>query len=134
MRRPYWRKTTWIVLLWTVVFVAVAVAIALNSDKTDLHTCLSDGRSMAECKQVVHGADAIGAAIIVFIGVLGLVPLSLIWLLTGVRRRDCGSCGAPVRRWRRRCPNCGYDMRRRPAPPVATGGEPAVAAPPLSNL
>ncbi len=122
MRRPYWRKTTWIVVLWIVVFVVWAIALALNSDPTDLHTCLSEGRSLPECQQVVPGAAASGAAIVVLICVLGLIPLSLIWLLTGLRRPDCGACGRPVRRWRRRCPSCGYDMRRRPSPVVSAGG------------
>ncbi len=122
MRRPYWRKTTWIMVAWSVAAVVVAVVIAVNANTTDIHACLGEGRSLAECRQVAHGASAVGAAIIILIGVAGLVALALIWVLTGLFRHECGACGRPVRRWSRRCPHCGYDMRRRPAPLVSPGG------------
>lgn len=105
------------IVLWVVIVVVLAVGVGANSDTGDLQTCLSNGHSLHHCHQVVHDVDALGAGLIVILGIVGLVPLSLIWFLTGLRHRTCDSCGQRVRRWRRRCPNCDYDLRRRPSAP-----------------
>lgn len=127
MRRPYLRKTTWVIIVWIVLVVLVALAVGGSSDTTDLHNCLREGYSLAHCHQVVHDVTTLGAGLIVILGIVGLVPLVLIWLLTGLRHRTCDSCGKRVRRWSRHCPACGYDMRRRPAQHAAAGGRPAGA-------
>jgi hypothetical protein len=102
-------------LIWSVVVVGAAIGIATDPDTPDLRSCLENGRDLHACRTAVHGVDALGAGVIVLLGLLGLFLLLIVWLLTGLRKRDCGSCGQPVRRWRRKCKNCGYDMRRRPA-------------------
>jgi hypothetical protein len=101
-------------VIWTLVVVVAAVAIAHDPDTPDLRSCLANGRDLHDCQLAVHGVDALGAGVIVLLGLLGLFLLLIVWLLTGLRKRNCGSCGQPVRRWRRKCKNCGYDMRRRP--------------------
>jgi hypothetical protein len=107
----HWRKMTWVIVLWCVAIIVWAVAGA-STTHHDVQTCLAQGvLTRQECQSAADAGAGIGIGIILFIGFIGFVFLSLIWLMTRPRGRDCPVCGNLVKRGKTVCPSCQYDFR-----------------------
>jgi hypothetical protein len=66
---------TWVLVLWCVIVVSLAVITDLQSKHTS-HQC------MRECRRLLGGLSTNSAEATLLIGVVGLVILSVIWFLT----------------------------------------------------
>ena len=103
---------TWIVLAWCVGILVWAIAggASNNCASQTGGQYLSAHSAQAACQ----AGTGLGVAIILGIGFFGFVFLSLIWLMTGRRKRDCPVCGRGVKRGKTRCRACGHDFAGAP--------------------
>jgi hypothetical protein len=73
---PPWRKTTWMLLIWTVIFAILIIAGAfldLGVSEDEIEECMREGFIPPdECEETLEAEDeGIG---------LGFTPLFLFWL------------------------------------------------------
>ena len=122
MRRPHWRKMTWVLIIWCAIILIWAIAGAAGSD------CANQaGDQFLSAKDAQDACDAgtgIGVALILLVGFFGFIFFGLIWFMTKPKGRDCPACGTNVKRGRTRCPSCNYDFAaavRGGGPDSATG-------------
>ena len=108
MPRPHWRKMTWVLIGWTALILIWAIAGGAGND------CGSETTQSA--KDACEAGTGIGVGIILFIGFIGFVGLSLVWLMTRPKGRDCPVCGEKVKKGLTECPNCGHDFAAAAAP------------------
>ena len=115
MRRPHWRKMSWVLIVWCVAIVAWAVSGASSASQCT-------GNYAGACQ----AGTGIGVAIILLIGFVGFVFFSLIWFMTRPKGRDCPACGEGAKRGVTVCKNCGHDfaaaarLGQTPAAPIGT--------------
>lgn len=118
MKRPHWRKMTWVVLAFNalmLLWIIVGVASATHNPH-----CAQTGLIGAKaCQDAADTGAGIGAAIIVVLWALGDIILGVIWMVT--RGRECSACGRRVRRGVTTCGSCGFDFRQAASTPQATG-------------
>jgi hypothetical protein len=116
MPRPHWRKMTWVLIIWSVLILIWAIGGGASND------CGSETTQTA--KDACEAGTGIGVALILFIGFIGFVFLSLIWLMTRPKGRDCPVCGEKVKRGQTKCPHCGHDFAAAatPSQPATEGG------------
>lgn len=110
MRRPHWRKMTWVLIIWCALII---YWIAAGASSTHC-----SGTYGSAC----NAGKGIGAAIILLIGFFGFVFFSLIWFMSRPRNRDCPACGNSVKRGVTVCLTCGHDFAaatRTPQPGTA---------------
>ena len=112
MRRPHWRKMTWLIIVWCVLILVWAIAGGASANHQSVQDCLNQGVLLTpqECQNAVDAGTGIGIALILFIGFIGFVFLALIWLMTGRRKRECPVCGNSVKRGKTVCRSCGHDF------------------------
>jgi hypothetical protein len=125
MKRPHWRKMSWVVIIWCAIIVIWAVAGGVSSanDCANQH-----GNAYMSAQTVKNACDAgagLGIAAILFIGFMGFLFFSLIWLMTRPKGRMCPVCGENVKRGKTFCPGCGHDFAA-----AAAAGHPAPAPTP----
>lgn len=102
MRRPHWRKMTWVLIIWSVLILIWAIAGGAGND------CGSETTQLN--REACEAGTGIGVALIFFIGFIGFVFFSLIWFMTRPKGRECPACGERVKRGRTECPDCGHDF------------------------
>ncbi len=120
MRRPHWRKMTWVLILWSAIILIWAIAGGASANHQSLQGCLNQGvLSRQDCQNAANAGTGIGVAIILVIGFFGFVFFSLIWFMSRPRVRDCPACGTAVKRGKTACPNCGHDFAAAAAQPGA---------------
>jgi len=106
-----WRKMTWVLLGWCVLILIWAVAGgASNNSRSYCEAHPSAYLSQKACEEAHNVGTGLGVALILFIGFIGFVFLSLIWLMTRPKRRTCPVCGEDVKRGLTVCGNCGHDF------------------------
>lgn len=124
MSRPHWRKMTWVLIIFTAIMFAWMIGGAI--DAQDSAEC--DAEPTRELRQICEDATDVGTGIgiglIFVLWFIGFVILSLIWLMTRPKGRDCPACGETVKKGRTTCPNCNFDLaaaaRGEPQPPART--------------
>jgi hypothetical protein len=114
--RPGWRKMTWAIVLWIVL--GVASTDNAGHCAREAHPFLSQ----RACTDAANAGTGIGVALLVFLWFLGFVILSLVWLMTRPKGRDCPVCGEKVKKGRTVCPSCKFDFA------AAAGHEPGQTA------
>ena len=87
---------TWLIILWCALILVWAIAGGSSASRQ----CTNQGQFQNAC----DAGTGLGVALILFIGFIGFVFLSLIWFMTGRRKRDCPACGRSVKRGRTTCP------------------------------
>jgi hypothetical protein len=115
MKRPHWRKMSWAIIAWCVLILIWAIAGGSSS----ANNCINQSTGVLTRQQATNACDTgagIGVAIILFIGFIGFVFLSLIWLMTRPKGRDCPVCGVNVKRGQTTCGGCGHDFRAAAVP------------------
>lgn len=110
-----WRKMTWVLNIWNVIFLIwliVGVASRPSKDCPSTDTL---------CINASDAGTGIGVALIMILWFLGFVVLSLVWFMTRGKGRICPHCGEDVKKGRTACKKCGYDFTvgGKPAPEVA---------------
>jgi hypothetical protein len=121
---PRWRKMTWVIWIWTIIFAIWIIAGVSGNNSNDHAYCrthVDQYFSMKDCLAASHAGTAIGAALIFMLWFIGFIVLALIWFMTRRKGRDCPVCGSDVKRGRTVCEHCGYDFatQSRPAAPAA---------------
>ena len=117
MRRPHWRKMTWVLIIWS----AIILVWAIGGGTSGANHCANqtgDAYLSAHTAQTACNTGVgIGVAAILTLGFIGFVVLSLVWFMTRPKGRDCPACGTIVKRGRTRCGECGYDFAAATATP-----------------
>ncbi len=107
VKRPHWRKMTWVVLAWNALMIAfIIIGVASNNSTSN---CGQLGQQL--CNQANQAGTVIGVGIIVVIWVIGDIILGILWLVTKGNRRPCPVCGLPVKAGVVQCNKCGHDFR-----------------------
>ena len=123
MRRPHWRKMTWVLIIWCAIILIWAIAGTAGNDCAtqagDQFLSAKDAQSACEA------GTGIGVALVLLIGFFGFVFFGLIWFMTRPKGRDCPVCGSTVKRGMTVCSSCGHDF----AAAVRRGGTDPAAGP-----
>jgi hypothetical protein len=110
MKRPHWRRSTWALIIWTVLILVWVIAGG-GSAADQCADSTGDAFLSADDAQTACNVGAgIGIVIVLFIGFVGFVFLSLIWFMTRTRKRPCPVCGADVKKGETSCRSCGHDF------------------------
>lgn len=110
VRRPHWRKMTWVVIIWCAIILIWAIAGGSNAASDCGHQAGSAYLSAKDAKNACDAGAGIGVAAIVMVGFFGFVFLSLIWFMTRPKGRICPVCGERVKRGLTVCPSCHHDF------------------------
>ena len=117
MRFPRWRKMTWLIVIWCVVMALWIVGGIVAADPAS-HCAHPGYLSHQTCEDASNAGTGVGVVALWFIWFFGFIALSLTWLMTRPKGRDCPACGEKVKRGRTVCPNCQFDFA------AAVGHEP----------
>jgi hypothetical protein len=102
-----WRKMTWLILVFSGLMLAWAIA------GTTTEVCADYPAGSADREACELGEDigtGIAATLIFTLWFVGFVVLSIIWFMTRPRHRQCPRCGEDVKTGRTACGKCGYDF------------------------
>jgi hypothetical protein len=72
MRRPHWRKMTWVLILWSALILVWAIAGGASAS----NDCANEGTKLNQ--DACNTGAGIGIAIVLLIGFVGFVFFSLI--------------------------------------------------------
>ena len=123
----HWRKMTWVLWIWTAIFVVwTIVGIADRASKS-----CPPGDQL--CIKASDTGTGIGVAAIVILWFLGFIVLSLIWVMTRPRHRQCPKCGGDIKRGISVCKKCGYDLAAALTQPTRLPPSDSVAESPVSS-
>lgn len=108
-----WRKMTWVINVWNVVFLIwIIVGIADRASKN-----CPKGDQL--CVSASDAGTSIGVGLIIFLWFIGFLVLSIIWFMTRRPGRICPHCGEDVKKGRTTCKQCGYDFTTGTNPTLA---------------
>ena len=117
-----WRKMTWVLNIWNAIFLIWLIVGIADRPSED---CPPGDQLCVDASDVGTG---IGVALILILWFIGFLVLSLIWLMSRPRHRQCPRCGHDVKKGLTACRNCGYDFAAAPGeapsptPVAATAG------------
>lgn len=127
MKRPRWRKMTWVLFIWSAVILVWAIAGGASAANQCAHQTGNAYLSASTAQSACNAGTGIGVAAILGLGFFGFVFLSLIWFMTRPKGRDCPVCGVSVKRGKTACASCGHDFAaavRQPSAPVMVASAP----------
>ena len=121
LRRPRWRKMTWVLIVWSALMVLLVIAVVAGSDPAQ--ECAGEAlRSLCEAGK--ESSTENGVVLLIVFWFLGFVVLSLVWFMTRAKGRECPACGERVKRGETRCGGCGHNFALAAAGgPAALGGD-----------
>jgi hypothetical protein len=93
---------TWVLIIWSALILIWAIGGGASND------CASEPTQLEQ--DACEAGTGLGVALILFIGFIGFVFLSLIWLMTRPSGRDCPVCGEKVKKGQTKCPSCAHDF------------------------
>ena len=108
-----WRKMTWVLNLWNLVFLIWIIAGISDRASKD---CAPNDQL---CINASDAGTGIGVAVIILLWFLGFIVLALVWPMPRRRGRICPHCGEDVKKGRTTCQKCGYDFTIGGKPPEA---------------
>lgn len=104
-----WRKMTWALLVWTGLFTVWIIGVsALES------TCAPADEFVEACRTGEDIGTGIALAGIILLWFVGFLVLSLVWMMSRPRHRQCPRCGEDVKKGRTACKKCGYEFVAEP--------------------
>jgi hypothetical protein len=101
-----WRKMTWVLNIWNVIFLIWVIA---GVSERASETC-APGDDL--CVSASDAGTAIGVTLIIGLWFIGFLVLTLIWFMTRRPGRLCPVCGEDVKRGATVCKSCGHDFAR----------------------
>ena len=91
---PPWRKTTWVLLIWTVIFAILIIAGALldpGVSEDEIEECMRERFIPPdECEETLEAEDegiGLGATPLFLLWLAGFLVLGAFWLVTRPTRR-----------------------------------------------
>ena len=99
-----WRTMTWLLNAWNGLFLLWIVGGAWDRASREC----PPGHDL--CVSAADAGTGIGVALILFVWFFGFFVLSLTWLMTRPRQRQCPACRHDVPDGLTRCGWCGYDI------------------------
>ena len=123
MRRPHWRKMTWVLIIWCALILIWAIAGGSSAAHETATNCAHQTNAYFTHKDCVNASETgagIGEAFVFLIGFVGFVFFAIIWFMSRPKRRDCPVCGNAVKRGVTACGSCGYDFAAAAKSPIAT--------------
>ena len=91
---PPWRKTTWVLLIWTVIFAILIIAGALldpGVSGDEIEECMREGFIPPdECEETLEADDegiGLGTTPLFLLWLAGFLVLGAFWLVTRPTRR-----------------------------------------------
>jgi hypothetical protein len=106
IRRPHWRKMSWMILIWNALMIIWIIAGVASSHP---HNCADLGNQL--CNDANNVGTGIAVTLLVVLWLVGDFILGIIWLVTKGNRRACPTCGLPVKAGVFQCKKCGFDFR-----------------------
>ena len=127
MKRPHWRKMTWVIIVWSVVMAIWIIGGLLSADNGD--KCAHEAHralSQSTCTSARDVGTGIGVAVLWFLWFFGFIVLSLIWFMSRPKGRECPACGERAKKGVTACKSCGHDFAAaaqlsQPAPTIPAG-------------
>ena len=111
MKRPHWRKMTWVLIGWCSLILVWAIAGGSSAAHKTTAECAHETLiSHKACEEAANAGTGLGVAFILLIGFVGFVFFSFIWLMSRPKQRTCPVCGEGVRKGRTACAKCGHDF------------------------
>jgi lysylphosphatidylglycerol synthetase-like protein (DUF2156 family) len=127
MKRPHWRKMTWVILAWCILMAVWIIGAIASADTSDCAREATQYFSRHTCEDASNAGTGIGVVILWFVWFFGFIVLSLIWFMTRPKGRECPACGERVKKGLTVCPSCGHDFAAVAGSPlqpqVVAGGE-----------
>ena len=106
MRFWRWRKMSWVLAIWTGIFLAWIIGGIASRPSQD---CPPGDQF---CVNASDAGTGIGVGLIIVFWFIGFVVLSLVWFMTRPRdRRECPVCGNDVKKGVTVCGLCGHDFK-----------------------
>jgi hypothetical protein len=114
---------SWVLFIWTVIFAVWMIGGVASANNAENCARDSGGLSVQTCTDASNVGTGIGVALIFMLWFLGFLVLSLVWLMSRPRHRQCPQCGEDVKKGRTVCKHCGYDYvaATRATPEVVPG-------------
>ncbi len=108
----HWPKATWALVVFNVLMLIWVIAgiASTSGNATDCGSLSQD-----TCNAARSVGTGIGVSILLVLWFIGFVILSLIWLMSRPRRRQCPACGNDARRGQTSCATCGHSFLHTPA-------------------
>ena len=101
---------TWVLWVWTAIFAVWIIGGLATANNAADCAKNSGGLSVQDCTDASNVGTGIGVTLIFVLWFIGFVVLSLIWLMTKPKHRECPVCGEGVKRGRTQCGSCGHDF------------------------
>ena len=113
LKRPGWRKTTWLILIFNVLMLAWLVAGVGGAASSSNCSAITDELERSGCEAGTAIGTGIGAGLVIFLWVAGEIILGILWLVTNRKKtRECPACGRDVKKGLTACPSCSHDFVR----------------------
>ena len=113
---PRWRKATWALAIFNVLMLIWVISGAATASG---HATGCGTLDQATCDAARNVGTGIGVALLVVLWFIGFLVLSLVWLMSRPRRRQCPRCGNDVRKGLTVCSSCSYDFATALGSPAA---------------
>jgi hypothetical protein len=113
-----WRKMTWVLNIWNVLFLIWIIAASASSEGSCDTPEERGGLSKEACEAASDVGTGLGITLILILWFLGFIVLALIWLMSRPKHRTCPHCGSDVKKGRTTCKNCGFDFTIGGKPPA----------------
>lgn len=106
------RKMTWVIIIFNIIMLVWLVG-GVGSAADDANCEEEATQSLQEaCEAGTAIGTSLGAGIIIFLWVAGVVILGVLWLVTNRKKtRECPVCGTDVKKGVTECRKCGHDFR-----------------------
>lgn len=114
LKRPHWRKGTWIILIFNVLMLIWLISAA-GATGSALSDCagITDELERSACEAGTALGASVGVGLIFGLWVMGDIILGVIWLVTNKKKaRDCPVCGQDVKKGLTMCASCGHDFAK----------------------
>lgn len=115
-----WRKMTWVLNLWNLLFLIWVIA-AIAGGASDSADCDTTVLTQANCDAAADVGTGIGVALVIVLWFIGFIVLSLAWLMSRPRHRQCPACGHDVKKGLTSCKKCGHSFVPQPQTEAPAG-------------
>lgn len=102
-----WRKATWALAIFNLLVLIwlISAIVGVGNNCAGL-----TGSELSACQAGTGTGAGTGITTVVAVWFFGCVVLSLVWLVSRPRRRQCPQCGVDVEQRLTVCRACGFDF------------------------